>query len=529
MSVPAVAGWVADALIASTLLMGAVLLARGPVRRAFGPQVAYALWALPLLRFFLPSLPAGWWRAAAATPVTRAGETLTVLVIEPARAVAAAPAPLLWLGPTLALAWVAGAAGFLLFHLVRHARFCRRMLANAEPLEHADGVTVLASAAAPGPLAFGIWRRYVAFPRDFADRYDAEERALALAHELGHHARRDLLANWAGLVILALHWFNPLAWRAFHAFRADQELANDARVLAGRSPEARHAYGRAIVKAAHGGAVSAACHLHTISDLKGRLRMLTTSRASRRRLAAGSAAVSLLIAGGLGITASSSSAAEAIKDSVGEVLQAAPVPPPAVPATVPEIAAPVAVPPMPPMPAAAAHSVTKKRVVIVKDGKTTTFEGADADRYIADHDLPVPPTPPAVAGGRGETMIVMRGKRTDRDKDGKVQTWRMDIPEISSVNCPGDATKPVVENSVKDGRHRVVICTNRMEALTRNAERLAAQSAGMERQAMFSARSSLAMARRAIESDRSLGDDQRREALAGIAQAEAELRSDAKD
>lgn len=524
------AGWLVDALIASTLLMGAVLIARGPVRRAFGPQCAYALWALPLLRFFLPSLPAGWWRAAAATPVTRAGETITVLIIEPARAVAAAPLPPAWLGPGLALAWAAGAAAFLVFHLVRHRRFCRRLLTGAEPVEQGageiGGVIVLASAAAPGPLAFGVWRRYVAFPRDFAERYDAEERALALAHELGHHARRDLLANWAALAVLALHWFNPLAWRAFHAFRADQELANDARVLAGRSPEARHAYGRAIVKAAHGGSVSAACHLHTIADLKGRLRMLTTSRASRRRLAAGAAAVSLLIVGGLGVTASSSSAAAAITESVGDAFQVAPTPP-AVPATTPEIATPVDLPPAPPMPAT---STTKKRVVVVKDGKTTTYEGADADRYIAANDLPVPPAPPAVAGRPGEPRVMtLRRLRTDMGKGGLARSWVVDVPEITNATCPGDAARPVVENSVKDGKRRIVICTNRMELMTREAERIAANSGEIERNARLTARSSLAMARSAIERDRNLSDNQRREALAGIADAEAELTDDAKD
>ena len=300
-------GWAVDALIASALLMAAVLLVRGPVRRAFGPQLAYALWALPALRLVLPPLPSGWWQAAAA-PITQAGETVaTVLVLDVAAPVAATPAGLP-LGLIVALAWGLGAGGFLVWHLIRHARFCNAVVRTGEPLEYREGVTVLASPAAPGPLAFGIWRRYVAFPRDFAERYDADERALALAHELGHHARRDLLANWAALIVLALHWFNPLAWRAFHAFRADQELANDARVLAGCAPADRHAYGRAIVKAAHGGAVSAACHLHTISDLKGRLRMLTTSRTSRRRLAAGSAAVTLLVAGGLGLTASSTAA-----------------------------------------------------------------------------------------------------------------------------------------------------------------------------------------------------------------------------
>ena len=52
-------GWAVEAMIASTLLMALVLLARRRVREAFGPQIAYALWALPLLRLILPPLPRG--------------------------------------------------------------------------------------------------------------------------------------------------------------------------------------------------------------------------------------------------------------------------------------------------------------------------------------------------------------------------------------------------------------------------------------------------------------------------------------
>ncbi|MEG8053881.1 M56 family metallopeptidase [Sphingomonas aerolata] len=72
--------------MASTLLMLVVLLVRAPVRRAFGAQVAYALWALPVLRLVLPSMPETW--HAAATPITRAGETISVYMIAPAAAVA---------------------------------------------------------------------------------------------------------------------------------------------------------------------------------------------------------------------------------------------------------------------------------------------------------------------------------------------------------------------------------------------------------------------------------------------------------
>ncbi len=40
-------GWAVETIAAATLLMLLVLVLRGPVARRFGPQAAYALWALP--------------------------------------------------------------------------------------------------------------------------------------------------------------------------------------------------------------------------------------------------------------------------------------------------------------------------------------------------------------------------------------------------------------------------------------------------------------------------------------------------
>src|SRR3546814_1749729 len=81
--------------------------------------------------------------------------------------------------------------------------------------------------AIDGAVAFGLWRRFVAVPHDFFARYVAEERVLAIDHELAHHRHGDLWANAAALVLLAAQWFNPFAWRAIRAFRFDQEAACD--------------------------------------------------------------------------------------------------------------------------------------------------------------------------------------------------------------------------------------------------------------------------------------------------------------
>ncbi|MEH3157821.1 MAG: hypothetical protein PGN08_02200 [Sphingomonas taxi] len=507
------AGWLVEALIASTLLMGLVLLVRRPVRNTFGPQVGYALWALPVLRMLLPPLPDAL-RQAAATPISRASETITILVadgggtVADAAPVATGPA----IGLIVGLVWAVGATGFLFWHLTSHTRFCRRLLGTAAGVEEVRGVRVIASDAAPGPLAFGVLRRYVAFPLDFADRYDADERELALEHEIGHHQRGDLIANWVALAVLAIHWFNPVAWRAFRAFRADQELANDARVLAGRSAIDRHAYACAIVKAAHGGAVSAACHLHTIDDLKGRIRMLSTSPRSRRRLIAGGTLVSTLVLAGLGVTASGTSAAAAISgrvgDTIGVDLQAAPPAPPAPPAPAAPPAALEApeAPEAPEPPEAPEAGEHKVRHVIVKrvgkDGKVSTF-----------------------ASGEG-------GRFDDREIQQMVERSLAAAPEVRHRNCTdgkdGGPHEIVVSRDTGNAKSKriMIVCSNRVAAVAANA-RANIDVEAIRRNAMSTALASVAASRASIAANRDMPAKDKAEALAEMDQALAEIRAEA--
>lgn len=559
--------WAIETLIATTLLMLLVLAIRQPVRRAFGPDVAYALWVLPVLRLLLPPLPESW-RESAATPLSQASDVVVAYVVEPLSAIDAAPAvaaatgagaPQSWmpdLWPMLLAAWAIGAIGFVGYHFVTHSRFCARVrrLAGAARIVADGNVEVIETAAATGPLAFGIWRKCIAFPRDFAERYDPLERDLALAHELGHHARGDLIANWVALVVLGIHWFNPIAWRAFRAFRADQEMACDALVLSGRAPELRHAYGRAIVKSAHGGAVSAACHLHTVNELKGRLRMLTRhEKASRGRLAAGTGALAALTLVGLGVTASGTQAAERVRSGIESTTgvdiaslelpplpQVAPPAPPA-PAAAP---APEAIPvpeaaPTPPLPPAPPEATKHKRKLVVtrdRDGKVTTHELSDDD-FDFDFDK----------DGKGRNFA-FRGMN-DKDfpwSDKERAEFRRQmkaIPEVSSRSCgngSGSANQMVI--NTKDGEKRkIIICTDRLERqaslarmqadLARNQAELARTQAlaqidvaGIERNAKMQALAGLRRARASVERA-DMGDDARAHALKGIDQAIAEMES----
>lgn len=566
-------GWAVEAMIASTLLMVLVLLARRHVRQAFGPQVAYALWALPLLRLILPRLPQGV-SEEATPPLAAASAGFSTYVMAPVaqQLPTAFAEPSLWpmIAQGVALFWIVGAAGFLGFQFHRHWRFRTRLLATAETLDAIAGVRVVASDGAPGPLAFGIWRRYVAFPRDFAERYDADERELALAHELGHHARGDLVANWIALAVLALHWFNPVAWRAFHAFRADQELANDARVLKGRSRADRHVYACAIVKAAHGRALSGACHLHTIDDLKGRLKMLTTSPKSRRQLAVGGATVSLLVLGGLVATASGTPAAAALTSKVEHTLgvdlsseivtdqidvPAAPETPetPATPETpimpvapaiaaTPTAPAPPAIPAVPATPATPATPQTQ--IVTMRDGqraRIVTTNGSygtpvagiarveSRNCGIGSSDKRTSFTTPDGRTQQSVTVICADRIRADAARAADIARRMTVVPLIQSRTCGTsgvDGRTSFTTTDRKTGRGITIICTDRIQ---RDAAQAAALSRSAERQGMGIALASVASARASLAKDRNLSDQARAEALAGMDQAMAELKAETTD
>lgn len=278
----------ADTLVTTGILVLLILLVRKPFARHFGPRLTYALWAVPALRLVLPPLPF-------ADPIIIMTEPVTeVAVMVPAGLPMAAPATTaapLWsaadLIPLFFGLWAAGVIAVLVTAMISHARFRREVLDEAVELEPIGNIRLVMSDAVDGPVAFGLWQRYVAVPHDFFARYVAEERALAIDHELSHHRHGDLWANSAALLLLAAQWFNPFAWRAIRAFRFDQEAACDARVLTmadnGERGERTARYATAIVKAAVGPRMSLAAPMAVHDNLQERLTMLTQEDISKKR------------------------------------------------------------------------------------------------------------------------------------------------------------------------------------------------------------------------------------------------------
>lgn len=299
--------WLFDTLLATSALLLAVLLLRGPVARNFGASVAYWLWLLPAARAFMPSLTREIAAPAAAIePVADIGRDAALAAPVAAPVAAAEIAPVIdWVGIGLTV-WLGGAALLFIVQMLRYVSLRDELLGDAIEIDRIGDIRVIATDRIGGPLAFGLIRRFIAVPANFSRAFSPQERELALAHELSHHRAGDLYANLAAFLFLCLNWFNPLAWMAWNAFRFDQEAACDARVLAGTDAQTRQSYGRALARSASDHttpALAMAMALNRPSTIIQRLRRLMMKDTSKKRLFAGRAAIFVAAAVALPLTA----------------------------------------------------------------------------------------------------------------------------------------------------------------------------------------------------------------------------------
>lgn len=352
-----------DTMLTTALLVLAVLLIRKPFARHFGPRLAYSLWLIPALRLVLPPLPF-------ADPVA-APDSVDIMLVAVDTAMTAPAAPTWSIADAMPYAfalWAMGMAAVLAMALLSHRRFRAEVLTEAVELEPIGTIRLVMTDAVDGPVAFGLWRRIVAVPQDFFARYAADERALAVDHELAHHRHGDLWANAAALVLLASQWFNPFAWRAIRAFRFDQEAACDARVLtmadADMRGERTARYATAIAKAAVGSRLSLAAPMAVHDNLQERLTMLMRRDISKQRGLAGR-----MLIGGAALAVLATTATlvpTGVETATAQTVDLAEPPAPPLP---PEAVAPPEAPDAPDAPGVMVFTDHSENVTTDTDGK----------------------------------------------------------------------------------------------------------------------------------------------------------------
>ena len=297
-------------LLFASAALASVLLARRPVRRAFGAGPAFGLWLLPMLAMALPWLPAlpSQWIALPAIHVLPDS-----LASGTAGAVATKHA---WWPGWL---WLAGAIA-MLSRLVAHYLRLRRQ-SRPLPATLAAGLRQELHDFDPrrlrlhpgGPAVLWAPRSLLLLPADFSRRFDATERRLVLRHELAHLRRGDALWSLVAELVLALLWFHPLAWLARQRFRLDQELACDERVLRD-APRDAAGYAHTLLHSVGLSPMPALIPWLTEPQLKERLTMIQRHRPGALRRRAGVAVLAVLMAGGVFMAQATTSSQKASQD-----------------------------------------------------------------------------------------------------------------------------------------------------------------------------------------------------------------------
>lgn len=240
-------------LLSSATALLAVL--RPLLLRRLGVASAYAAWLLVPALLLTAALPRP---LPTQEPLPRLLQTVNLPAPTGLPALAAPSMPTNH-APWLAL-WLAGT--LLSLALQARRQWPLQRLGASLPAGHS-------------PALVGVLRPRLRLPVDFERRFNASERALILQHEDMHRRRGDNAWNLLAGLLLALHWWNPLAHWAWRRMRADQELSCDAAVLASQ-PQAIRDYTRALLLAhgLQGHAAPLASHWGRTHPLIERIAML---------------------------------------------------------------------------------------------------------------------------------------------------------------------------------------------------------------------------------------------------------------
>lgn len=161
----------------------------------------------------------------------------------------------------LAVIWLAGAAGSMIWQLLSYGNYRRSIDPWSRPVNDPELLDLyqslcqemnvsklpqlLQNRRLQSPMMIGLFQPAILLPE--LD-YSQDDYLVILSHELNHYKRHDL---WYKLLLIAarcVHWFNPLVYGMLRAADNDLEISCDEAVVKNSSQEARCQYCEAILR-----------------------------------------------------------------------------------------------------------------------------------------------------------------------------------------------------------------------------------------------------------------------------------------
>lgn len=268
-----------DATIVAALLLAIVLL----LRHRLSPAIRSWILLIALVRLALPPFVHSPWSEAAVDvpPVDDARSFIASLLQDDRAQYLFMLTAAVSLGLLARLAWQMYSSGRRLRASTTLAPEWLQL--RARSLAATTIAEVRISECGDGPFAAGIRQRLIVLPSALIDALDTDALDAALAHEIAHHERRDLLWIAAARALQAIAWCNPSAHLIARAIGAAHEDGSDDWAV-GRTSKDAFTYAHALLKSARmvatheGGLLVAGAH-----PMGSRFRRLLDEGAARDR------------------------------------------------------------------------------------------------------------------------------------------------------------------------------------------------------------------------------------------------------
>ena len=253
---------------AGAVMIVAVIVIRALAINLLPKKTFLALWGIAAMRLLLPfSVPSalsvyslvGNHTPAGAGPV-KAPQAIVLLPDELMGQIAAIPgdgsntvAPVsVW-----TIVWAAGALVCALVFAIAYWK-CRQEFQTSLPVDNGflqgwlnthrlkRPISIRQSSRFSAPLTYGIFRPVILMPTS-TDWENTKALQYVLAHEYVHIRRFDSITKLVLIVVLCVHWFNPLVWAMYILANRDIELSCDEAVIRLFGEDTKAAYARTLI------------------------------------------------------------------------------------------------------------------------------------------------------------------------------------------------------------------------------------------------------------------------------------------
>ena len=245
---------------AGGILILAVIVIRALAINMLPKKAFNALWWISVVRLMIPfSIPSAFsvYSLMGSHAPGNGLQTIRVLPIGASGQAASMPDSITNAVSTWTVVWAAGVLVCAVFFSLAYWK-CRKEFQTSIPVGndftenwlsvHQQGrrISIRQSGRFSAPLTYGVLHPVILMPTS-TKWENTDSLAYVLAHEYVHIRRFDSIRKLVLIVVLCVHWFNPLVWVMYILANRDIELSCDEAVVRFFGENTKAAYARALI------------------------------------------------------------------------------------------------------------------------------------------------------------------------------------------------------------------------------------------------------------------------------------------